>query len=190
MGGDLPVDVKSNVAIEEDKDEEEAAWTRRAYQAFTSLPPGSAGGPSGLRPSYLSECCRKQGQGAPLAQALGKFACTALFHAFPTAMREVLCASSLIPLTKKDGGLRPIAVGDTIRRVVGKCLLSLEVVRAEMASLQPRQCGVGVRNAAEMVGMGLQRLVQSHTSMGANDCVGLQVDVRNAFNSVSWDAVS
>jgi hypothetical protein len=40
-------------------------------------------------------------------------------------MREVLCASSLIPLQKKDGGLRPIAVGDTIRRVVGKCLLSL-----------------------------------------------------------------
>lgn len=189
MGADLPVDVKSNVAIEEDKDEEDAAWTKRAYRAITSFPPGSAGGPSGLRPSHLSECCRKQGQGAPLAQALGQFARTALFHAFPAAMREVLCASSLIPLTKKDGGLRPIAVGDTIRRVVGKCLLSLEAVRTEMASLQPRQCGVGVRNAAEMVGMGLQRLVQSHASTGASDYVVLQVDVRNAFNSVSRDAV-
>jgi len=82
MGGDLPVDVKSNAAIEEDKDEEEAAWTRRAYKAITFSPPGSAGGPSGLRPSHLSECCRKQFQGAPLAQALGEFARTALFHAF------------------------------------------------------------------------------------------------------------
>jgi hypothetical protein len=27
-------------------------------------------------------------------------------------------------------------------------------VQMEVASLQPRQCGVGVRNATEMVGMG------------------------------------
>ena len=59
----------------------------------------------------------------------------------------------------------------------------------EMACLCPRQCGVGVRNAAEMVGMGLQRLVESRHSRGANDYVVLQVDMRNAFNSISRDAV-
>ena len=58
-----------------------------------------------------------------------------------------------------------------------------------MPSLQPRQCGVGVRNAAEMVGMGLQRLVQSRRAASANDYVVLQVDMRNAFNSISRDAV-
>jgi hypothetical protein len=104
-------------------------------------------------------------------------------------MREVLCASSLIPLQKKDGGLRPIAVGDTIRRVVGKCLLSLGAVQMELASLQPRQCGVGVRNAAEMVGMGLQRFVQSREAAGDRTYAVLQVDVKNAFNSISRDAV-
>ncbi len=65
------------------------------------------------------------------------------------------------PAAKKDGGVRPIAVGETLRRIVGKCLLRLEAVKEEVACLQPRQCGVGVQNAAEMVGMGLQRLVQA-----------------------------
>jgi len=46
--------------------------------------------------------------------------------------------------------------------VVGKCLLPLVAMRTEMALLQPSLCGVGMRNAAKMVGMGLQRLVQSH----------------------------
>ena len=120
---------------------------------------------------------------------MGTLASTAQQLAFPDGVREVLCASTLVPLRKKDGGVRPIAVGDTLRRVVGKCLLHLEAVASEMACLQPRQCGVGVRNAAEMVGMGLQRLVQSCHHNGDTDYVVLQVDMRNAFNSVSRDAV-
>ena len=183
------MNVASHVAFEGDKDTQEAEWTKIARRAIASFPPGSSGGPSGLRPVHLSECCRKLGEGAPLAHALGQFAQVALTPAFPAPMREILCASSLIPLRKKDGGLRPIAVGDTIRRVVGKCLLSLGAVQAELASLQPRQCGVGVRNAAEMVGMGLQRFVQSRASAGDHDYAVLQVDVRNAFNSMSRDAI-
>ena len=46
-----------------------------------------------------------------------------------------------------------------------------------------------MKNAVEMVGMGLQRLVQSRTASAASDYVVLQVDMRNAFNSVSRDAV-
>jgi len=33
-----------------------------------------------------------------------------------------LCAARLIPLKKKDGGVRPIAVGDTLRRLKAKWL--------------------------------------------------------------------
>jgi hypothetical protein len=67
-------------------------------------------------------------------QALGTFSEVAITHTFPTGVREVLCASSLIPLSKKDGGVRPIAVGGTLRRIVGKCLLRLEAVKEEVAS--------------------------------------------------------
>ena len=188
-GDDLPTYIASNAAFDGDRDAQDAEWTKVARRAISSFPPGSARGPSGLRPVHLSECCRKMGQGAPLAHALGQFARVALGQAFPAPMREVLCASSLIPLRKKDGGLRPIAVGDTIRRVVGKCLLSHGAVQMELASLRPRQCGVGVRNAAEMVGMGLQRFVESRSGEGDRDFAVLQVDVRNAFNSISRDAI-
>ena len=117
----------------------------------------------------------------PPGPGLGRIHRSGPHDRIPENVRRVLCASSLIPLRKKDGGVRPIAVG--VRRVVGKCLLRSEAVTMELASLQPRQCGVGVRNAAEMVGMGLQRLVQSRHATGANDNVVLQVDMRNAFNS-------
>ena len=117
-----------------------------------------------------------------------------LARAFKLAQKKLqysgyLCASSLIPLSKKDGGVRPIAVGETLRRIVGKCLLRLEAVKEEVACLQPRQCGVGVQNAAEMVGMGLQRLVQAKHVESDTEYVVLQVDVSNAFNSISRDAV-
>ena len=189
-GGALPASVQGSLPSEAEAEENgEPTWAKRAWDAITSFPPGSAGGPSGLRPIHLSECCRKIGEGSTLVQALGMFTETALTNTFPAGVREVLCASSLIPLQKKDGGVRPIAVGDTIRRVVGKCLLRTGTVMEEMACLKPRQCGVGVKNAAEMVGMGLQRFVQSKVATGATDYVVLQVDMRNAFNSISRDAV-
>lgn len=190
-GEDLPVSKPNSFADrgEEGDDDGETLWAKRAWSAVTSFPPGSAGGPSGLRPIHLGECCRKLGPGSPLVRAIGAFARVALSTAFPEGIREVLCASSLIPLQKKDGGVRPIAVGDTLRRVVGKCLLHSESVLMELASLRPRQCGVGVRNAAEMVGMGLQRFVQSRHAAGDSDYVVLQVDMRNAFNSISRNAV-
>ena len=189
-GVDLPQSTASTLGGQaREEDDGESEWAKKAWSAITSFPPGSAGGPSGLRPIHLSECCRKLGSGSPLVQALGAFAEVAVTSAFPAGVREVLCASSLIPLRKKDGGVRPIAVGDTLRRLVGKCLLHSAEVVMEMSCLQPRQCGVGVRNAAEMVGMGLQRFVQSRHADGANDYVVLQVDMRNAFNSISRDAV-
>ena len=188
-GDALPQAVRGNLVGDPSDAENADIWAKRVWAAIASFPPGSAGGPSGLRPTHLKELCRKLGAGTPMVEALGVFVEIATTSGFPAGVREVLCASSLIPLQKKGGGLRPIAVGDTLRRVVGKCLLRTEAVMTEFACLKPRQCGVGVKNAAEMVGMGLQRLVQSKAAKGDHDYVVLQVDMRNAFNSVSRDAV-
>jgi len=48
-------------------------------------------------------------------------------------------------------------VGDTLRRIVGKALLHTTDVKAQLACLQARQCGVGVPYACEMVRMGVLR---------------------------------
>ena len=83
---------------DENKEELKKQWAHKAWSAITSFQPGSAGGPSGLRPIHLSECCHKDGPRSALVRAIASFAEVALTHAFRDSVREVLCASSLIPL--------------------------------------------------------------------------------------------
>ena len=92
-----------------------------------------------------------------------------------------------MPLAKKAGGVRPIAVGDVLRRLVGKVLLSTSQARAEVDSLRPMQVGVGVPNAAESVAMGVQAVA---AALGTGESwVCLQVDFENAFNSLDRSAL-
>ena len=93
-------------------------------------PPGSEPGPSGLRPSHLKECVRNAGASQAFWAGLSAFVKAAVRGALPAVLAPILCASNLIPLKKKDGGIRPIAVGDTLRRVVGKVLLRRRAVVA------------------------------------------------------------
>ena len=109
-GVDLPSLVKGSLGSDTGADAEEPKWAKRAWDAISSFPPGTAGGPSGLRPVHLKECCRKLGEGSSLVQAVGTFSEVDITHAFPPGVREVLCASSLIPFSNNDGSVRPIAV--------------------------------------------------------------------------------
>ena len=123
---------------------EDAEWAQAAFQAVASFPPGSAAGPSGLRPCHLKECLRRPGSCAALQSGLGAFVEAGVRGNLPRAMATYMCSNNLIAIGKKDGGIRPIAVGDTLRRVVGKALLHTKDVMSQVRSLQPRQCGVGV----------------------------------------------
>lgn len=175
-GSLLPEWLDSPISLEPDE------YAQIAMQAVTSFPPGSAAGPTGLRPCHLKDCLRRPGACAVLRCGLGSFVEAAANGKLPQVMSEWICASNLIAINKKDGGIRPIAVGDTLRRVVGKALLHTPDVKSQLSILQPRQCGVGVPYACEMVGMGVQAMV---TARPTEDWVLLQVDVKNAFNTVS-----
>ena len=95
------------------------------------------------------------------------------------------CASNLLPLAKEDGGVRPIAVGDTCRRLAGKVLLRTTLMQTQSGSFRPRQTGVGVPMACDLIEMGVQSVAQSP----GQEWVVLQVDLKNAFNSVSRQAM-
>ena len=43
----------------------------------------------------------------------------------PSEVQPFLAGAYLIGLSKKDGGIRSIAIGDVYRRLTGKCLSSL-----------------------------------------------------------------
>jgi len=91
-----------------------------------SFPPGSAAGPSGLRPQNLLDCLNSAYSAAKtgLLEALLTLVTTVSAGRLHPRAATYLCAPRLIPLKKKDGGVRPIAVGDTLRRLTAKWLLA------------------------------------------------------------------
>ena len=49
----------------------------------------------------------------------------------PEEMATGLCGANVTPLRKMDGGVRPIAVGEVLRRLACKTLLSTVVAKEE-----------------------------------------------------------
>jgi len=98
-----------------------------------------------------------------------------------------LRAARLIPLRKKDGGVRPIAVGDTLRRLVAKWLLATTQGRNAATALAPLQTAFAKGSPCEVVAMGVQAQVDAlHGSTG---WLLLQVGLKNAFNAIARPAI-
>jgi len=78
--------------------------------------------------------------------------------------------------------MRPIAVGDTLRRLVAKWLLATSQGRTATAALAPLQTAFAKGSPCEVVAMGVQAHVDAlHGSTGL---LLLQIDLKNAFNSI------
>jgi hypothetical protein len=132
-------------------DEAEGFWELLVQDSISRFPRASAPGPSGLRPSHLQDATKRRGRGLTLISALAKLTKLRVHGDLPHAHAPFLCGANLTPLRKTDGGVRPVAVGETLRRMVGKVLLATPTVRKQVATLSPTQCGVGVKGAAESV---------------------------------------
>ena len=101
----------------------------------------------------------------------------------PQCLQAFLCSGRLIPLNKKDRGVRPIVVGEYLRALVSK--LALKEVEHSLQALQPAQISVGgkghiIQAAILCVKSWLERLGQ--------DEMILKVDVANAYNTISREA--
>ena len=75
-------------------------------------------------------------------------------------IREVIFGGRLIALKKKDGDIRPIAIGYTLRRLAAKCVDS-HVITARGNELTPIQVGVGVSGGAEAAVHAVRRFVET-----------------------------
>ena len=160
-----------------------AAFTSaQLIKALKSFPRFSAPGPSGLRPAHLLEAitCGSAACEQAATDILLDFCQFAANGSLPAPIATLLCASRLLPFSKKAGGIRPIAVGEVLRRLIGKLLLmnhQPEVVD----HLKPAQLGVGVSGAPELIFRGIQHLLHSRS---VEPLYLLQLDFRNAFNSI------
>ena len=85
----------------------------------------------------------------------------------------------MVALEKKDGGVKPIAVGYTLRRLAAKCANS-HVIKRRSEELQPVQVGAGVSGGAEAAVHFVRRLI-NHMP---DDHVLVKLDFTTAFNTV------
>ena len=154
-------------------------------RALRSFPADTAAGPSGLRVQHLREACAAGSADALLQQLCGVVSLLAQGHACP-AVAPSLAGASLVALPKPAGGVRPIAVGEILRRLTAKCLM--EAVRADARQhFAPAQLGVAIPGGAEAAVHTARAWYDRH--QGQPGKVLVKLDFKNAFNLVSRQAV-
>ena len=81
----------------------------------------SGGGPSGLRPIHLKNCLGTEHRDEVLEH------CTSIVNLLakgeaPRSLAPFLAGANLTAIPKKDNDIRPVAVGEALRRLTAKCL--------------------------------------------------------------------
>jgi hypothetical protein len=103
----------------------------------------------------------------------------------PSEICHLLYGASLCALHKKDGGIRPTAIGNCLRRLTSKlaCFQSRNIVNSY---LSPHQLGVATK-------LGCEAAIHTTRTFVNNDLnrskVVLKLDFKNAFNSVERDCI-
>jgi hypothetical protein len=173
-------------------------------KAIFSFPKESAAGPSGLKPDHLKSMIGDMpgDTGEQLLAQLDRFVCKSLEEGRPPEMAEILCAARLTPLRKvqeveevidafghvcnppsTEESTRPIAAGETLRRLTGKVLMRHPEILQAFQELQPPQVGVGVASACPLAAMATQQIVNAMTKRGLINWAIMKIDFANAFNT-------
>ena len=157
-------------------------------KALHSFKKGAAGGPDGLLPQHLSDMIG-EALGEPaskLADTLVTFMNTIVYPGkVPTEVTETFYGANLIALGKEDGGVRPIAVGFTLRRLAAKIIMFAHSDFSK-SEFQPNQLGVGTPKGAEAAIHALRSYLENPEN---KDKVLLKIDFKNAFNMIRRDKI-
>ena len=81
---------------------------------------GTAPGPSGLRAQHLKDAVRSA-HGDEAVEQLTAICNHLARGEAPEFLSQYLAGASLMALEKPGGGIRPIAIGEVLRRLVAKC---------------------------------------------------------------------
>ena len=98
----------------------------------------------------------------------------------PIQLREYILPSNLIPLTKLNGGIRPIAIGEIFWRASTNYILQQQRDTIRQV-LSPHQFGCAVPGGTEHVIHTLQTIHEDNT----HQCAAISLDFTNAFNSLN-----
>ena len=145
------------------------------FATLSKLSKSSKSGPSGWNFDHFKALASR-------STTAGKFftACNLIARrSIPHGIVELLSASRLVALSKPSGDVRPIPVGECIRRLTAKTLC-LQKKESFSSFLSPLQHGVAVEGGPELIVHHISLLLESNP-----DWVILKTNLKNAFNSVS-----
>ena len=93
---------------------------------------------------------------------------------------EPQVASRLIPLDKGEGAVRPIGVGEVVRRICGKCVMNVAKKDVVAASGSLQLCAVQKSGRSEAATHAMHAIFDTDDT----DAV-LPIDTSNAFNALN-----
>ena len=97
----------------------------------------------------------------------------------PESALNLVTASRLIAIPKPNGDVRPIAIGEALRRLTAKSIC-VQKKDSFIQLFSPLQHGVATKGGTELLVHQVQLLLEEN-----KDWIVLKSDMRNAFNSVS-----
>lgn len=128
-------------------------------RALSKFPRPSAAGGSGLSATHLEELmsvpCTEQETG--VAAGLPKLLSEMAWGEAPNTLAPWIAGAPLTALLKPDDSVRPIAVGETLRRLVSLILMNRVAKRAK-EFLQPFQLGAATKRGTEAMVHAARRL--------------------------------
>jgi len=155
---------------------------REVSRAIRSFPAGSAAGPDGIRPQHLLDLITCKEAGQELVAAITELVNLLLEGRCPPAVASILFGGRLFALEKKSGGVRPIVIGYTWRRLAAKCANSYALSQLG-DSLLPEQLGVATSGGCEAAVHATRRYMAAMSA----DTVLVKIDFSNAFNCLRRD---
>lgn len=146
---------------------------------------GTATGPSRISADLLKSLMKSPPARLILLPCLTSFVCFLLrggaldLH----STRSFITSARLLALPKGPSDVRPIAIGETLRRLTAKIGLTLISKEVEDFLIQGKQTGVGVARATEGLGHVIRRLIEEKETEECDKFV-LKTDFTNAFNCI------
>ena len=116
-------------------------------RCLRSFPPGSAAGPSGMRPAVLLSLVMHPG--SPLRNSIASVVDEVMSGHVPAEHRLYYYGARLVPLVKKDKALRPIACSEVLRRVAAKVFAGRLASTFRAILILGGQIGVSVSSGLE-----------------------------------------
>lgn len=156
--------------------------SEQVINSIRHFPISSSGGIDGLRPRHLKDLisfsCGEASN--KLTSAVAKLVNIIRAGKICTKLLLIFYGAALIALAKKNGDIRPIAIGLVWRRLAGK--IACFSIKEDLSKrLAPIQNGFGIKGGAESIVHAVRTFAVANHNI---PMAIIKFDYRNAFNEI------